>query len=206
MSGLLVYAAVPEGVRVQAEVADALCTGVGKTSAAMALAPRLVSDLPDFVLLFGICGAYRRSGLDVGDLCLVAEDGFGDEGVQTPDGFEDLGHLRLAEVGPWASDAELIRQVVLRIGNVPLVRGTTVSTCSGTDAAADTMWARTGAEVETMEGAAIAQVCSAHQVPWVQLRCVSNFTGDREQAGWDLRGACDKVQEAVLKAVRGGLQ
>lgn len=208
MAGLLVYAAIPEGTRVQMEVPDALCTGVGKTAAAMALAPRLATALPepDFVLSFGVCGASVRSGLEVGDLCLVAEDGFGDEGVQTPNGFTDLSEMRLGDVGPWPSDASLIQDVVARVGDLPLVRGVTVSTCSGTDAAADTMWARTGADVETMEGAAIAQVCAAHKIPWVQLRCVSNYTGDRDQAQWDLRLACDRVQEAVLKIHDGGLR
>jgi len=80
---------------------------------------------------------------------------------------------------------------------VPVVRGATVSNCSGSDPLALAIARRSGAAVETMEGAAVLQVCAHFGVPVVQLRCVSNRTGDRARGGWDLRGAVDRLHAAV---------
>ena len=76
------------------------------------------------------------------------------------------------------------------------MQGATVSTCSGMPAASMAMARRTGAQVETMEGAAVAIACQHLAVPLVQLRCVSNYTGDPKS--WQLEMAAGRVQEAVL--------
>ena len=75
--------------------------------------------------------------------------------------------------------------------------GATVSTCSATDPLAAELGARTGAAVETMEGAAIGLACAAAGVPWAQLRAVSNLTGDRARAGWDLARAVGALHGAI---------
>jgi futalosine hydrolase len=78
-----------------------------------------------------------------------------------------------------------------------------VSTCSGTDASSAELLRRTGARVETMEGAAVALACRLASIPLVQLRAVSNLTGDRDKAGWDLGLAVSRVQTALIRVVEG---
>lgn len=188
----IVCAAAIEG----GPLADAVI-GVGKAAAAMHTTRLLLTRRPDWLLLIGVCGAYPESGLDVGALCLVGEDLLADEGVALPDGgFLGLEAMGLGEVGPFLADATRSRAAA-RLLAAPVVRGATVSTCSGDDARSCALAARSGAQVETMEGAAVLQVCRAFEVPVVQLRCVSNRTGDRARAGWDLRGAIDRLQAAV---------
>jgi futalosine hydrolase len=53
-----------------------------------------------------------------------------------------------------------------------------------------------------MEGAAVFQVCARLGVPAVQLRCVSNRTGDRARGGWDLHGSIARLH-AALRALGG---
>ena len=79
----------------------------------------------------------------------------------------------------------------------PIVRGATVSTCSATDVLATELATRTGAAVETMEGAAIGLACAAAGVPWAQLRAVSNLTGDRAKANWDFDRALAALHQAI---------
>jgi futalosine hydrolase len=198
---LPVYAAPAEGSALAA--LGAVRLGVGKVALAVALAERIAEQRPPGVLLFGVAGAYparHRPGasLAVGDLCLVGEDRFADEGVATPDGFRDLAQLGLGEVGPFAADRERTALAARALG-APVVIGATVSTCSGTDAQSAQIAARTGAAVETMEGAAAALVCARAGVPFVQLRAISNLTGDRARGGWDLERAIAVVQAAVRR-------
>lgn len=201
---LLVHAAEVERVGVQ--VSD-VTLGVGKAAAAAAMTRALLRRTPALVVLYGVCGAYparHRTGsppVAVGGLCVVVEERLGDEGVLTPAGFQDLAALGLGDCGPYLADARHSARLAEALGGLPLVRGCTVSTCSGTDAASADLAARTGADVETMEGAAVALACRQAGVPWVQLRCVSNWTGDRDRGGWDLAGAVARLRAAVRQGV-----
>ena len=64
---------------------------------------------------------------------------------------------------------------------------------------------KTRADVETMESAAVAQVCARFEVPLTEIRVVSNYTGDREHAAWRLGEAADRAQDLVMEAWRAGL-
>jgi len=198
----IVCAAAIEG----GTLADAVL-GVGKTAAAMRTTQLLLTERPAWLLLIGVCGAYPESGLEVGALCLVGDDLLADEGVALPGGdrlggdFMDLRAMGLGEVGPFVADPARTRTAA-RLLAAPVLRGATVSTCSGSDERSRALAARSGAQVETMEGAAVLQVCQALGVPVVQLRCVSNRTGDRARAGWDLRGAIDRLHVAVRVLAR----
>jgi futalosine hydrolase len=196
---LPVYAARAEGLALRDLGAREL--GVGKVAAALTLAEILRDESPAAVLLFGVCGAYpdrhrRGARLQVGDLCTVGEDLLADEGVQTRDGFLDLAALDLAPARVWHANAAATRLLAERL-SVPIVRGATVSTCSGTDPLSNDRTVRTGAAIETMEGAAVHACCERAGVPLVHLRCVSNFCGDRDRSGWQLAASVRRLEAAV---------
>jgi futalosine hydrolase len=73
-----------------------------------------------------------------------------------------------------------------------------VSTCTGTDASAGAIEARTGGAVENMEGAAIAHVAHLHGVPVGEVRGISNIVTNRDTSTWKLREAAEAAQTAVL--------
>ena len=207
MSTLLVYASPREIAGLASSDMPRLEIGVGKVAAAMNLTAALSENKPDAVLLAGVCGAYPqrhlRSGLrelEVGSLVLVGGELAGDEGVLTPDGFMDLGKLELSESPSLDSDAELSAKLAAVL-ECPTVKGATVSTGAGVDALSQAHALRTGAQVETMEGAAVAAVCKRFELPLVQLRAVSNRTGDRERGMWDLEGASAKLVAGIVRVL-----
>lgn len=201
MATLYAYAAPREGGP-WADDPRMLALGVGKVAATLALARRVIAARPSAVVLFGVAGAYA-GGPAIGDACLVTEDWLADEGVDTPAGLVTLEALGLGVRGPLVADAALTQALDARLGGgLPRVVGATVSTCSGTDArAAALVAACPGAQVESMEGAAVGSVCAALGIPWAQLRVVSNRTGDRERGGWDLPGALVRLHAAVARLV-----
>ena len=131
-------------------------------------------------------------------VCVVGSEHFGDEGVETPDGFWDLSRLQLGEVGPFPANGRVAAAAAEQLG-APIVSGVTVSSCSGTEAASRRMFERCCADVETMEGAAVALVCRRRELPLLQVRGISNWTGDRDRGGWDLGRAVQATHEAVRK-------
>lgn len=172
--------------------------GVGKTAAAVTLCRALAEHGPSRVIAVGVCGAHRSSGLFVGDTVMIGSERFADEGVATPDGFLDLAALGLGDTSPFFAETSLVAAAAQHLA-VRIVDGQTVSTCSGTDALSDARHASLHAAVETMEGAAIAWACRSHGVAWAQLRVVSNFTGDRAHAQWNLPVALQRLTVACAR-------
>ena len=184
------------------DLPDAVELGVGKIEASLALTRRLCAGLPAVVINFGVAGVFPECGLDVGDVCLVTEETLADEGVVTLDGFQDLVELKLAARTVWTADADWVERLSDALGGPRCVRGTTVSTISGTDDVAEAYAERSSAVVESMEGAAVARVCEAFGVPWVQVRSISNRVGERSRGGWDIRLAKASLHDAVHRILR----
>ena len=92
----------------------------------------------------------------------------------------------------------MAQDAAARLG-VPIVRGATVSTCSGTDASSRRLHERTHADLETMEGAAVAFVCRQLELPLLHLRAVSNWTGDRDRGDWNVGAAIDALRHGLQR-------
>lgn len=211
MPTLFVYAAPREGAWLAHRGVSTLELGVGKIAATMSLTAALAERRPPLVLQFGVCGAYparhlrgKLPELRVLDTCVVASEIAIDDGVQTPEGFLDLAQLQLAEAKPIIADEPRSRSIAMLLG-CPLVAGATVSTGAGTEALSQAYAARGDVQVESMEGAAVAAVCRRFQVPHVQVRVVSNRTGDRQLSGWDLDGAITKLTHAIERVLAAGV-
>lgn len=186
-----------------------LPAGMGKTNAAHGATALLETRPVRGVIGFGVGGAYPGSGLALGDVALASRAVYGDEGVAAPDGWmstEGIG-IPLVERGgrrwfnAFDADADRVEAarraladagVEARVG--PFV---TVSTCSGTTAGGAELGARFGGVVEGMEGAALAHVATLYEVPFLELRAISNAVEDRDLSRWRLRDAAEAAQRAV---------
>ncbi len=190
-----------------------LHSGIGKANAAAATSSLLGFFQPSAVIVVGCGGAFPESGLQVGDLAIASEEIYGDEGVLTPDGFLDMEALELPLVqrnghclfnrypaSPLLMEkarallASGITDTFPATTNGPFV---TVSTCSGTLAAGTELARRTGGICENMEGAAVAQVCAMHNIPFMEIRGISNLVEDRDTSRWNLKGGAEIAQRAV---------
>jgi futalosine hydrolase len=198
MRALWVHATSAEVAAISWGDAEHRELGVGKTSAAFELGAALAAERFDLVVAVGVCGLHRAATtkLEVGSVAIVLSERFADEGVATSSGFLELDALGLGATSAMPADAAWLVEAAGYVA-VPLLPSATVSTCSGTDALAAERWRRTRAPLETMEGAAIAFVCERMGVPWIGVRAISNFTGERKDAGWNLELAVTRLGEAV---------
>ncbi len=186
---------------------DLVVTGVGKANAAGGVARAFDPGRHGAVLSLGLAGALPGTP-PLGLLTVVAGtiSIYGDEGVPTADGgFKDLAMLGFAPNSGLddpsamgvASDAALLAAFDLRELSVGAIA--TVSECSGTDERAAEMVRRTGAVAEAMEGAAVGFTVRrvSRQVRFLELRVISNTTGDRDRQVWDVRGALGVLSEVA---------
>lgn len=173
---------------------EVLVTGIGPVNAAMHLTRRLGRSRPSRIISLGIGGAYPGAGLEVGEVVCAESELYGDLGVDSPTGFLDMEALGFPVVGHHFNRLPLDLFPSRR--RVPFV---TRSTCTGSDAAARRLEARTGGAVESMEGAAIVHVALAHSVPIGEIRGISNIAGNRNRSTWRIQEAADAAAQALLE-------
>lgn len=178
--------------------------GVGRTNAACCTTQAII-DLGrfDMVMSAGVAGSLPGSEISIGDTVLASHSVYMEEGIETESGFADLASMGFP-LGGFNGNAVPGDPGLLRhLGeSFPMGRVATVATCSGTDARAAAVAERTGAVAEAMEGAAVLHAAQRLHVPAVELRAISNTTGDRQQQIWDLETGLRRLGEAVAIAVK----
>jgi len=190
-----------------------LVTGVGMVETALNLSRYLEqtsgSTTIQGVLNFGVAGAYirgKRKGADLLDICLAESEVFGDFGICFPDRIEALNdslvHRRCYDM-----DAGLLGKAekLFVAENMRVSRGTFVTVCgvSGTQGRGDILSSQYDGLCENMEGAAVARVCEAYDLPLLEMRTISNFVEDRNLSRWKLPEACARAGEAVAILLKG---
>jgi futalosine hydrolase len=173
-----------------------VCTGVGAVNAAHAVTIALADGRPKAIVVCGVGGAYPGSGLKIGDVVCAEVECYGDLGASSPAGFLDMKALGFPVV---ASPAPLFNELPMQVFPVAeRAKFVTLNTCTGTDAAAREIEARTGGKVENMEGAAVAHVAHLHGIPVGEVRGISNIVTTRDKSAWRLKEAAVAAQEALI--------
>jgi futalosine hydrolase len=197
---LLLCTAVEAEAQAVASLAgtQVIVSGVGRTNAAAAVTQAILEvgvDTLDGVLGIGVAGALPGSLLTIGDVVYGSSSVYMEEGIEVPEGFQDMQSMGFP-LGDFDGNS-IMPDAVLARAAAPHLKGVciaTVATCSGTDAAADRVVDRTGACAEAMEGAAVLHAAGRLGVAALEIRAISNTTGDRAAQQWDLRGALDALQ------------
>ncbi len=172
-----------------------LATGCGPGAAGAGLAFELGrKPLPEFVIGIGIAGAYPDSGVEVGEVVRVAPDRFVDLGCETNDGFLDLWSLGIGGLGVEREYPSMSPPFLSDLHSVP---GATCSVCTGSIATAQQRRRRSGADVETMEGASWAHACRLAGVPFAQVRAISNLAGTRDKSSWKIPLALSALAQTL---------
>lgn len=175
--------------------------GIGRTNAAMTTTRALLQAGPfDAVVSMGVAGALPGSNLELGACVLGTRAHYVEEGLVCETGFGGMDALGFS-LGPFAgNDVEANPELLAALE--PLgVPGpiATVATCSGTNEAAASVAKRSAAIAEAMEGAAVLHVAAAFGIPAIELRTISNTTGDRSQQRWDIEMALDALADCAAK-------
>jgi futalosine hydrolase len=201
-----------------------MVTGPGMANTVQALTAVIERRPPRLVLQTGCAGAFRESGLGVGDVGVATEEidahlGIEPERPEDPpaalpfpvmaaDGVAVPGRYPLSR--RWAGAAvEALRGVrgraeapappAVRVVSGPFL---TVSTVTATDLGAERQYRRYGACMEAMEGAGAAHAAGHYGLPLLEVRAASNLVGRRDRASWDLDLAFRRATWAVMTILK----
>ena len=159
----------------------------------------------------GVAGAYVPANVAVGSVLLADTEIYGDVGVSTLGGWRPLEEIGIPLVP--ATDGQPPRfnyfpldpSLVARAASAASAlvartgRFVTLSQVTGIRADGDALFERFGALCESMEGAAAAHVCALYDVPFLEVRGISNLVEDRDRSKWRLAEAAHAAQHVVMK-------
>lgn len=180
---------------------DLLVTGVGMVATAARLARVLARHDYDLVLNLGVCGAFDRS-LPLGTVVQVTSDCLPELGVEDGPTFipADAMGLVPADEPPFAG-GRLVNDVppsAPTLDALPRVSGITVNTVHGDERTIAGVTSRLAPQVETMEGAAVMYACLTADLPFAQVRAVSNYVERRNRAAWKMAEAIRALGDTTL--------
>ncbi len=175
--------------------------GVGMLASAVSLTKLVLEDKPDLIIQAGIAGSYDTR-LPLSKVVVVADEVPGDTGVEEEGRWKDLFDLRLEKPGyppfekrrlpnPWLQQYNLLK--------LPAVSGITVNQVTTQPERIQLLQKKYQPVVESMEGACLHYVARMTNIPFLQIRAISNYVGERDKSKWQIKEAIAALNQNLLK-------
>ncbi|MES2430873.1 MAG: futalosine hydrolase [Bacteroidota bacterium] len=177
---------------------DVAITGVGIAATTYHLQKKLQQTKYDFVIQVGIAGAFSKE-FKLGATGLVQRDCFADLGIEEKGIFTSIFDANLEDKNKFPFTNKWLinnNSELLRKSSFELLKGATVSKVSDNILQTEQILQTYNPEIETMEGAAFHYVCLQENIPFAQIRSISNYVGERDKSKW-------KINEAIKNANAG---
>jgi futalosine hydrolase len=168
---------------------DTLITGVGAPASMYTLTNTLHKTKYDMVIQAGIAGTFKTS-FELGKTYAVASDVFADLAIIENRQLYTLFDKHFADANQAPYSNGLLENTNVQQFQLKPARAITVNTVADDVTFTNLFKQRFDADIESMEGAAFHYVCLQEQVPFLQIRSISNFVGERTKTNW-------KTQEAI---------
>lgn len=86
--------------------------------------------------------------------------------------------------------------------SLPEVTSTTINQITTDTTVIQMLQTKYGAQTESMEGASLHYVCRLFNIPFIQIRAISNYVGERDKTKWKIKEAIQNLNESVLQLVK----
>jgi futalosine hydrolase len=180
---------------------DVLVTGAGLTATTYHLSRHLRIRRPDLVIQGGIAGSFDKKQV-AGTVVAVKQEAIADEGVMERTGYRSLFDMGLAGKNQFPyKNGWLVNPgtVLLKRSGLKLVKGVSVNQVTTGAAMINRYRERFGAVTESMEGAALHYVCLMENIPFLQVRAISNAIGVRDKKKWKMNEAIDNLNRELIR-------
>jgi futalosine hydrolase len=176
---------------------DLLISGIGQLQTTYALQKKAGFRRPDLVIQAGFGGGQNSE--DIGKVYAIGSEQMADLGAIDRQGFLNLFELGLEKPDKFPyKNGKLINPYLelLEWTGLPVLDGITVNEIKSADFAG--FQRNNRPIVESMEGAALHYVCLMENIPFLQIRSVSNVTGDRDKTRWKLKEAGQNLHNSLV--------
>jgi len=151
------------------------------------------------IIQAGIAGCFRQNKNNT--IVSIYKDVVADMGVAETNLFKDIFDLKLAGKNdlPFV-DGRLVNphQKLLSLAAFEQVNAVSVNEITTNKNRIDWYQQNYAPFVESMEGAAFHYVCLQEKIPFLQIRAVSNYIGERDKSKWTIKESIVALNEQLI--------
>lgn len=178
-----------------------LIGGIGMMSMSYHLGRKLLEQTYDLVLNVGIAGSFD-SNFDIGSLVVVKSQQFADLGASSPQKFEDVFEMGFIDANqePFENgkiecpDLSFVKDYEL-----PEAAGVSVNNVSGRKEQIEIIQQKYAPQIEVMEGIAVHYACRLNEVPYLEIRAISNMVEVRDKSKWRIKEAIETLNDFLVE-------
>jgi len=183
--------------------ADILISGIGLTASTYHLAKQLALKKYDLVIQAGVAGCFDLR-IPLGAAVAVKQDAIADQSVIELQKLKTLFDLNLVPQDQYPykkgwlinTNKEVLKKMKLKI-----VKGISVNQISTSKLMIKFYRDVFDPVTESMEGAALHYVCLMENVPFVQIRSISNYIGERNKKKWDMMDSIMNLNDSLVRII-----
>ena len=183
--------------------ADILISGIGLTASTYHLAKQLALKKYDMVLQAGVAGGFDLR-IPLGAVVAVKQDAIADQSVVELQKLKTLFDLNLVPQDQYPYKKGWLintNKEVLKKNKLKIVKGISVNQISTSKQMIKFYREVFDPVTESMEGAALHYVCLMENVPFVQIRSISNYIGERNKKKWDMMDSIANLNDTLIKTI-----
>ncbi len=181
---------------------DILMAGIGTISTTYRLTNALNKTKYDMVMNIGIAGSLNPM-LKIGEVENVVTEEFADMGIEKSEKFLTLFETGFIDENEFPFKNGLLKASSLnQLKNMKEVHGITTNRSHGNINSIAEIRQKFGADLETMEGAAVFYVCINKGIPCCQIRAISNYVEPRDSSNWDIPLALENLKTTLLSLLK----
>lgn len=187
----------------QKDTIDVLLTGVGMPMALYHLQKKITENRYNLVIQAGLAGAFTTK-FELGETVLVKQDAFGDLGIEEKELFTPIFETDLFNKNefPFENGWLVNKNKILQQSTLEVVKAVTINKVTDKGSVKKQLIDSFNPDIETMEGAALHYVCLHQNIPFIQLRAISNYVGERDKTKWEIDVAISNLHNELIKLLK----
>lgn len=181
---------------------DVLICGVGIPSTVYHLTKKLIEEKYGFIIQAGIGGSFFKE-LKMGEVVAVGQDAFADIGATENKKIKTIFQLGLGDENefPFKNGWLVNTSAILKTTVLDKVNAVTVNMINDRKKQIKHLKNNFAVDIESMEGAAFHYVCLQQNIPFLQIRSISNKVGERDKKKWKIKEAVENLNSELQKLV-----
>jgi futalosine hydrolase len=182
---------------------DLLVAGIGVASTMYHLQKRLQQIDYEIVIQAGIAGAFNTE-LNLGEVVFIKQDTFGDLGTEEKNNFSSVFQSGLADKNesPFEDGWLFNKNEIVNRLKLKSIKAVTINKVSDSLLQKEQLIKAFDPAIESMEGAALHYVCLQESIPFIQIRSISNYVGERNKTKWKMKEAIENLNNELNKIIK----
>jgi futalosine hydrolase len=183
---------------------DILVTGIGLTASTYHLSKQLALKKYELVIQAGVAGSFDLN-VGPGQVLAIKQDSIADQSVVELEKLKTVFDLNLVPQDQYPyKKGWLINpgREILKATKLKIVKGVSVNQISTSKQMIKFYRDTFDPVTESMEGAALHYVCLMENIPFLQIRSISNYIGERNKKKWNMMDSIINLNDSLVRIIK----